>query len=369
MLFLTAILLTTYIKVVEFVKIKTTNNLHHEVSKQGADNSPQEHSIQQKPFERNQPRISRIFAWNKKIIVEAESLFYKLDISTATAKPVLCPGRGQLIGLTRKGEEDLALCKVTNGYELFSYNNGDWRLLSVPKDTGLLETTPIFIADRNNIVLLTENFIFRKSDSGWEKINISQPSKSFRNFLGERYLLFENNLYIGHDEGEWGGGLVCLDIITGKSRMIAGQEELSGVPIKDLKMDSTGKLWIVGGIAHSGRKGVISKYSGEKLKILAYNSSNKKQFINWPFEATAFDSLSFQDQTPYLLTGSMGILKYESGKWEHLTPNWPNVSYVSCLYMLNKDTAIIGLYDAGVLIWQLNSNSFTHVNLAESFYY
>lgn len=326
----------------------------------------------QKPFERNQPQIKQIFEWNKKVIVEAGGIFYKLDINTATAKPIFCPGDRQLVSLTSKGEQDLALCKDLRGYYLFSYSGKDWDILNTPKDLNLLTYSSIFIADKHSMVFLSEKFIFKKSDSDWEKISISQAFKSFSNLLAERYLLFENNLYIGHDKGEWGGGLVCLDITTGKSKIISEQKEESlGTPIRDLKIDPSGKLWIVEGLAHLGiSNGTISMYDGEKVEIFASNTfHNKGNFVNWPFEATAFDCLSFSNQIPYLLTGSLGLLEYKNRKWKRLTLNWPNFTNVSSLYMLNKDTAIIGLYDAGVLIWHRGSNNFKRITLAESFYY
>ena len=79
---------------------------------------------------------------------------------------------------------------------------------------------------------------------------------------------------------------------------------MSSSPINDIQKDKKGNLWIVGGLSHTLRSGIIWKYDGNKwvLFSLVTNFEDKKP-VNWSFEPTEFISLEFNDNNEmFLLT-------------------------------------------------------------------
>ena len=48
-------------------------------------------------------------------------------------------------------------------------------------------------------------------------------------------------------------------------------------------------------------------------------------------------------------------------------PGWPEHVYVSCLHMLDEERAVIGLYDGGVLVADLRSQTFKRIVLGWSY--
>jgi len=83
---------------------------------------------------------------------------------------------------------------------------------------------------------------------------------------------------------------------------------------------------------------------------------------NWPFGPTDFNSIGFdQKNRLYLLTGSYGVVRFESGKWTRLTPDWPDYVYLSSLLIAPDGKGIIGTYDAGVLLWDFETQKIDRV--------
>ena len=335
---------------------------------------------------RDQPRIKRIFEWDQRTVVQTDDTFYRIDIENGTAVPIFCPGERSLIGVScQPGGKIYALCKDERGFFLFARGNRGWDHLELPKTLGISDGNVRLLSNRDHLILLDAGNIHKFADGKWKQIPYQQhkqtKSRSLLTLTREDHaILFEDRVFVGHNWGEWGGGLVSLDLNTGK-----WQEHFSGTPVTGFAIRSSGELWVSQGLGHMGGvRGAIRVYDGKSWSVFSENKgfmgfdSRKLVFKdvetkNWPFDPAVFDSLSFDSDGNLLaLSGSLGILRYREGKWNNwirISPDQMKHIYVSSFFLPNNDTIIIGLYDGGIVVLNLNTGKYNRVTMAESFYY
>lgn len=183
-------------------------------------------------------------------------------------------------------------------------------------------------------------------------------------------ILFRDEVFIGHDWGEFGGGLVSLNLNTG-----IWQEYFSGDPVTSLAISPKGELWASQGLDHDGGvRGSIRVYDGYSWKVFSENNNFKNaKSKHWPFDSAAFDSLGMDSDGNLLaLSGSFGIFRNEGGRWTdwiRITPDQTKHLYVSSFFLLDKNTVLIGLYDGGIVVLNLSAGKYDRITMAESFYY
>jgi hypothetical protein len=64
-----------------------------------------------------------------------------------------------------------------------------------------------------------------------------------------------------------------------------------------------------------------------------------------------------------LLTAQLGVVRRDGARWTQLTPGWPEHAYVSGLAVRGR-LLLIATFDAGVLIWDVESGKARRVVLA-----
>jgi hypothetical protein len=132
-----------------------------------------------------------------------------------------------------------------------------------------------------------------------------------------------------------------------------------------LKRAPDGKVWAVEGLAHLGlREGILDVYDGKEWT--AFCCSSKGKMSNWNLGPASLDSVAFdREGRVYVLSGHFGLTRYEGGNWTRLTPGWPRFQYVSSLHLTASGVAVIGMYDAGVLLVDLQSNQSRRVKFPQ----
>lgn len=325
----------------------------------------------------DQQKVKRIFYWDNRIIMEAGNTFYRVDIKKLKALPVFCPGQRILQDLSNQKENKYyALCRDESEFSLFTNRDADRNLMKLPERLDVEKDKVFLLSDENHLILVTTRYIYRFINGYWKKVKYKQSPWMFGIDEDDHLIIFKDKIFIGHDFGEFGGGLVSLDINTGK-----WEKYFSDIPVTGLVINSKGELWASQGLAHGATiRGKLRVFNGEVWRVFSENEGsifanekgkyyldvNKK---NWPFDPMDFDSLTFdRNDNLFVLSGHYGILKYQNGdwvKWIKMTDD--EYLYFSSFYVLNQKEILIGLPAGGLIVLNLTSKNFNRISFGEVF--
>jgi hypothetical protein len=166
--------------------------------------------------------------------------------------------------------------------------------------------------------------------------------------------------------GEWGGGLIRVDLRTGISK----QDDL-GFGVADLEVDRQGRVWAAGGIAHLlVREGHLRRLDEDAWAVVL-RITNEPRYSwskswGWPFPAEPIQAVAFDAAgIPYVLTQGLGVVRYDAGVWTHLTRFWPQraTTHLETLVIAPDSTLVIGTKGAGVLLWKPGEATLRQVRL------
>jgi hypothetical protein len=310
---------------------------------------------------RNCRSVYRLLEWDGQVVFQIVG-FYTLDPSTATASPLRLPGAEKIWDLASQGPgRPLALCEEKGGLFLLGRRDGNWSRRELPQSMRLSTEQPVLLAadSRVAVVIGTKGLARFESGSGPAEL-VQWPSPP--DFLVKRFpkhrLLVDGDLYLGEEAGEFGGGLNRIDIRTGASERIFG-----GWPVNSLAIGLDGSVWESEGLAHlTIRKGRIHVNSKGDWTEFCVSGSSTGRDTNWDLPPTSFGALAIDSiGRPTVLSEELGLVRYESGKWSRLTPDWPGFVYVTSLLLTSDDQAIVGTYDAGVMLLDLRSGKVRRV--------
>lgn len=341
-------------------------------------------SIDLSDIPRDQPRIKQIFDWDGRIVVEAGGAFYRVDVDRQKAVPIFCPGDRSLMSLSgRAGGKNYALCRGDGGFALFAGNDRGWDNVELPETLGSSGNKVFLLSNADRLVFVDDTHIYSFSDGRWKRMPYKQEKRSGERSLlnideEDHIILFNDKIFIGHQWGEWGGGLVSLGIDTG-----TWERHFSGTPVTGLAVNSKGELWASQGLEHlGGVRGMIVAYNGNSWRTVSKNggtvdyNAHELAFIgvsaeNWPFDPAGFYALAFdKDDNLLVLSGSLGILKYKDKRWRRWIATSSDARksvYVSSLYVMKKDTMLVGLYDGGIAVLDIRRGKYDRITMAESF--
>jgi hypothetical protein len=329
----------------------------------GSKDGSAEKQIDVSAFHRDQPPIGRLFRWDGRLVAEADR-FYAIDVEKAVADPVQLPGGRKVIALaTGPDERPLALCRQDEELILVRREDGEWRRLELPKEVRESAEDPGLCDDESSMVLLGNGKAFQLAEGTWTSVPLKErPETASIRGRPNHLLLLGRKLYLGFDRGEWGGGLLLLDVKTGEWQEIKLGEGLD-LPIRDLTTDPQGKIWVVEGLNHLGlRQGRLSRFDGKGWKVFC--DSSPEHTASWNLPPASLDALSFDsDCRPYLLSGELGLVRHDGEKWARVTPGWPDYMIVQGLQITRGGVAVIGAYDAGVMLLDLRTKRVRRVVL------
>ncbi len=315
-----------------------------------------------------QPSINNLFYWDNRIIAQTNNFFFEINTKKQTAVPIHFVGGRSLFAMATAFGKPYALGGVKGReLELFSrLENGKWSRMEVPKNEDeLTENYNVMVGNDNLLVLLGENFYKVYDGNNW---NFRKYHSKLRKSSWDSYIIWENDVYIGMNRGEWGGGLFKLNLSSGKWQQVY-KESLHG-PVTDICLSPDGSLWIVCGISHLVIvNGQLSQLTREGIKDVLHVSKHEATSANWKHKPTNFTALRFNSNgEPVILTPVVGLLVYRKGNWHRLTPDWPMVPYLSSLLIVNDSEYIFGTLGKGVVYIDLQRKNEHVFRLATSFY-
>ncbi len=323
-------------------------------------------------FRRGQAVSTGLLPTGKRVVVRTAQPNL-LDVGSGRVDPIKLPAGAEPSAIAATGDRLVALTRGKSAKPvLFEHRAGTWHALSTPADLSIVEKQPVVVAVNDAaIVILNGKRLHRFSKAGWTSVDVPQrPSK--RPGWPKHAVLHAGRLYVGTDSGEWGGELLSLDLAkhTWRPEPPTGTTTELDLPIRDLTLDRKGRLWVVRGLSHLGLyEGMLHRLGANGFELIA---SSKKAVGkrpaarggDWNLDGTAFDAIAFDAQNrPLVLTGSLGVVRRAAGGgWTRLTPSWPDFVYVQGLAVVGE-TAVIGTYDAGVVLFELGAGAARTVTL------
>lgn len=319
---------------------------------------------------------------------ERHKRYYQLDLTKMVAHELLPPNGGRILDIaTGDRSQQLALVSESSAILLFARSGAVWQPIEIPKELSASQATFFhFVSDGDELAILTEDVLWHRLDGTWQHWPLpTQGAPGAKPRSRTRIALMGSKLYLGFYRGEWGGGIATLDLASRAWSEAPTSEEIEkGLPVHGFKRDPSGTLWVVEGLGHmSSREGSIRvlKQDGwvDFAKVLGRFDYKTEALVaterkNWDEPVSVFMDLAF-DATGqvHLLTRSLGILRYEHGKWHRLTKKWfdfyfhvrePEMfvsSYPGEFALVDDDTAILAADDFGVLVWDLVSEKITRI--------
>jgi len=320
-------------------------------------------------FSRDQPSCFGLVPWAGTLLVRTDPPCL-LDPDIGTTRLLELPEDDHLLAVAEQGAAPLALCSTADHrLLLLEKEEQGWKDRRMPASTFDDEAPAVALAaDPTLVVVLTSRCLQRFEGGEWTTIaarRIGHERDGIFEPMPRRSFLQGRRLFLGYDDGEWGGDLTALDVDTGRMLEVqAGMDGREEDPVRCLQSDRHGSLWCVRGFAHGpGLSGALYRLDGARWTLIASSDNypldeSDGRGGDWDQAATEFDAVAFDEEdSAYLLTGTLGLLKRcSSGGWSRLTPGWPNFVYVHDL-VVQKGCAVIDAGDSGILLLRLDDGS------------
>lgn len=322
-------------------------------------------SSQSELFARDQPWLSRIFAWHGRVIAQTHAGFHLIDLDAARALPVISPGARTTTGMGTHRDAPVVLCRDGGSQLLFSRANTRWEMKRILGTHAGADA--VLVCSQTHLVLVSPDGLSWRTGEEW--FTTPLPDFGLDGVRGRRhYLLDGERLLIAWDAGEWGGGLVSVDLRSGQHVSLA---PVPGVPVRDVQIDRQNRIWVAQGLAHMSLiQGFLHVQDGQGWTCVASASNGHGDTNSWDLPHSSFDAISFAPSGAlHMLGGSVGLVRLNANRWEQLIPDWPRHVYVSCLHMVRDDLALIGQFDGGVLVADLAARTLRRITLGWSYYY
>lgn len=234
------------------------------------------------PLVAKQPLLKSIRIWNNLVVVESEvysefirhweSSYYETDLKTSALNRLVIPGCNMIRSLADTDKLAFVLCSNDRQLVLLSAKKGAmnrWNTEPLPVDK-YANDDYLLVASENYLALVSsEDLYWRTADGDWHK-TISPSPSSMKGKDSPKHALFTNeNLFLGYDRGEWGGGLLSMPIKALATNPLESPKELSSMNVRGIVGDGTGTIWVAGGLSHLiGRKADLVMIKDGTIKVI-----------------------------------------------------------------------------------------------------
>lgn len=331
---------------------------------------------------RNQPWLRGIRAWDGAIVAlgdarGGEGGLYRVEPldrpERARAVPLAIPGAKSVVDIAMMGDTAVALVSTAGGLALAFHRGASWSIDAMPEPSRAPEEV-ILAAAPGALALLGPDRLHVLRAGSWTSVPVGPmplPPELAPARASRHALLTADRLLIGLGAGEWGGALLSLDLAKGTWKT----HPQIDAPIQDLAADpADGKPWVAAGLSHMGAvKGSLSRLDAPGwttiAKIDGFHFIGKPSIharLGWELPLASFEALAFDEQRRlHLLTAQLGVVRRDGARWKQLTPGWPEHVYVSGL-AVRGSLLLIATFDAGVLIWDVETGKARRIALAGS---
>jgi hypothetical protein len=314
--------------------------------------------------------------WNGSVVVRTGGLppwdLVALDLDSGQATPLRVPGLDEVTDVSTFRGQPVALGLVSGRRVLLVLKSGRWQRLTVP--SGLGPSGGILISGSEQWLVLLERqrgVVHWTANTAWRTQRLGLPVHGTIHLA-----VVQDRLFVGHERGEFGGGLVALDLQTGTSVAVLPMSQCT-TPVKALERGADGHLWVVQGqCAMDDRRGRVLVLQGTTWKTVASSDASATTSapvegggrcgdapfdlsnINWSFEPAAFSGLSFDERgRPVVLTHPVGLVRLEGGRWRRLVDPWTLAPESGCwnFVKLIGRHAVLGTPGQGMAILDFES--------------
>ncbi len=221
--------------------------------------------------------INSIAEFNNSIIVRTNSLsekkkgssLWKLNHHTKVIVPYLDKNNNKVIAIFKNKNNLQVYASKKGNFVFLNYLDNEKRnvILRIVEDQVFklaVNRKFTYLIFKDKIILIYNKII--------KKIKLPTLDIFSRNNLPSSIAISETNLFLGYNNGEWGGALYKLPIgVAGefmKNRNIIGKNIL-GENIDTIKLDIKDNLWVTTSLAHlAGVSSGLYKYNNIKIETI-----------------------------------------------------------------------------------------------------
>lgn len=322
-----------------------------------------------------QPQLNAIQPWNGMLVARADSYdetnavwrfrYYHIDPSRGLAPLTVGDCRTvQSVAETSQGV--FALCADAQKSVLMSlqkHMGSGWRQHDLPTE---LRGDEILAASRRYLTLISMDKISWLTSNGeWVKTTLMQPPFELTGTVSPQYgLLTDSYLYLGYDQGEFGGALLAIPFNPDSTRPFGPSKQLSSMNVNAILQDRSGKVWVTGGLAHMDSKWAeIAEVSNGKLtSLLREHPAESPRQFNGPLRLPKRSDIAGACVTPagqvLVVAPEVGVLAVsdkltvviaEQLRVFYHMPNYTVGSSPVGLLCPNENTILIATRSTGVI--------------------
>ena len=212
-----------------------------------------------------QPQLNAIHLWNGILVARGHSYdeteaswrfrYYLVD-PVRGLSPLSVGGCEKVQSVAETLQTVFALCADNQASVLLSsqkHMGSRWERHSLRRH---LRGDEILAASRRHLTLIaTDKITWLASNGDWLETALAQPPLQITNTASPQYgLLTDGYLYLGYDQGEFGGALLAIPFNPDSTRPFGPSKQLSGMRVNTIVQDQSGSVWVTGGLAHMGSK-------------------------------------------------------------------------------------------------------------------
>lgn len=319
-----------------------------------------------------QPLISGMFLWDNLIIVERDRYttdkYFICDTTVKKLSPLQIADNSLVLGLTETKSSLYAVSKMNDTYFLLTKHKDEvkWKSENITIQ-GLNSTELKLLSTDNLLVIVTaENIFYRKTSSSWKSVPINIKNNNGYYQIPKHCLLTSSSLFVGFNNGEWGGSLWEIPFSTEKEKAFGKGELILEDNIVALEYSSQGELWIATGLAHMGLY---------ESGIYKYHNTNLRQIL-WSTKSLEFDENSDlsafylrNNNEPYFIASKLGVFKILNENIEEVikakltlhyrkTPNLISGSSPVGMYVDSMKNIFVAQRSLGVFFYKNLGNTY-----------
>jgi hypothetical protein len=343
---------------------------------------------------REQRAAVQLLSWNGTLVLKLEDRppwgprgsFVVLALDAGLTRPFGVPGLDEVMDLATFGGRPIALGVKSQQLALVALERGTWHSMALPRGLVRAARKLLLTADDKRVVLFdaqSRTVHWRTNDS-WRAQAAPPAVEGIADLVivGDRlYLTYRRS----GPEGEFGGGLVELDLETGVAVILVRPGRCTA-PSTELARGPDGALWVLEGWPHVGAPiGRLRVLTGGVWRTIASNDHHWARVtkpprtsiehgkardacpadrgtagaskVNWRLPLTSLGGLAFDERgRPVLLGREIGLMRLEAGSWKRLTSGWPyakSEGYDFTFLAMVGDTAVMGTDRDGLVLWSL----------------
>ncbi|MHC4200129.1 MAG: hypothetical protein ACYSU0_09075 [Planctomycetota bacterium] len=299
-----------------------------------------------------QPPVEKMLVCGSRVYAHVAGRLCAVDAEKDTLRPLAIPYSQRVLDACLAKDALHALSGTGKGAGLARMEGDKWT--DVPAPEGIpLDPRPVLLAWKDTLIVFADERVWRRRAGKWDvsDVPLMYPTDGplyhywrVGNPANRRFALHDNLLLVGWGKGEFGHGLVALDLDREekKWRRIDPEEiapETSRLPREwsadyavhnplELRHGPEGRLWLLTGSPHLRKVKSIFRFDGaawERVRLptgLGDQPHVKKRMEAdggrrrlVPVESYWVRSLAFGPKgKPYLLSGSNGMYILEDGK-------------------------------------------------------